>query len=77
MPTAYTFSVIEALYARGFTSAARITALSGADFQQALAGTVAYDLAAAIYASAVGDRAAGAARHRRSAASSRSTRTGR
>ena len=49
---AYTFSVIEALYARGFTSAARITQLSGADFQEALAGTVAYDLAAAIYTSA-------------------------
>ena len=52
MPAAYTFSVVEALYARGFTSAARITELSAADFQQALAGTVAYDLAAAIYASA-------------------------
>lgn len=49
---AYTLSVVEALYARGFTSAARITELSGADFQQALAGTVAYDLAVAIYASA-------------------------
>jgi hypothetical protein len=49
---AYTFSVVEALYVRGFTSAARITELSGADFQLALAGTVAYDLAAAIYASA-------------------------
>jgi hypothetical protein len=49
---AYTFSVVEALYARGFTSAASITELSGADFQQALAGTVAYDLAAAIYTSA-------------------------
>ena len=50
--SAYTFSVVEALYARGFTLAARITELSAADFQQALAGTVAYDLAAAIYASA-------------------------
>jgi hypothetical protein len=49
---AYEFSVVEALYARGFTSAARITELSDADFQQALAGTVAYDLAAAIYNSA-------------------------
>jgi hypothetical protein len=49
---AYTFSVVEALYARGFISAARITELTAADFQQALAGTVAYDLAAAIYRSA-------------------------
>ena len=43
------FSVMEALYARGFRSAADITSLSGADFQQALTGTVAYDLAAALY----------------------------
>ena len=50
--TAYTFSVVEALYARGFTSAAGITELSAADFQKGLAGTVAYDLAGAIYASA-------------------------
>jgi hypothetical protein len=49
---AYEFSVVEALYARGFTSAARITELYSADFLQALAGTVAYDLAAAIYNSA-------------------------
>ena len=49
---AYEFSVIEALYARGFTSAAQITDISGADFQQALTGTVAYDLAGAIYTSA-------------------------
>ena len=46
------FSVIEALYARGFTSASRITQISGNDFQQALTGTVAYDLASAIYGSA-------------------------
>ena len=49
---AYEFSVIEALYARGFTSAAHITDLSSNDFQQALTGTVAYDLAGAIYTSA-------------------------
>jgi hypothetical protein len=47
--TAYTFSVVEALYARGFTSVAGITELSATDFQQALAGTVAFDLALAIY----------------------------
>ncbi len=49
---AYEFSVIEALYARGFTSAAQITQISGTDFEQALTGTVAYDLANAIYGSA-------------------------
>ena len=49
---AYEFSVIEALYARGFTSASTITKLSGNDFAQALTGTVAYDLANAIYSSA-------------------------
>ena len=43
---------MEALFARGFTSAARITELSGAEFQEALAGTVAYGSATAIYASA-------------------------
>ncbi|HEU5271837.1 MAG TPA: hypothetical protein VFU36_18090, partial [Jatrophihabitans sp.] len=36
------FSLIEALYSRGFTSAAQIAALSPADFQYALSGTVAY-----------------------------------
>ena len=46
------FSVIEALYARGFTSAQPITAISSDQFQQALTGTVAFDLAAQIYASA-------------------------
>ena len=48
----YKFSVIEALYARGFTSASTITEISGNDFQQALIGSVAYDLAGAIYLSA-------------------------
>ena len=45
----YIFSLVEALYARGFTSAADITELSKADFQQALTGSIAFDLAAAIY----------------------------
>lgn len=49
---AYEFSVVEALYARGFTSASTITEISGNDFQRALVGTVAYDLAGAIYTSA-------------------------
>ena len=39
------FSVAEALYARGFRNASDITKLSGADFQQALTGTIAYDFA--------------------------------
>ncbi len=43
------FSIVEALYARGFTSAAKVTELSGGDFQEALTGTVAYDVAAAIF----------------------------
>ena len=46
------FSIVEALYARGFKSAADMTELSSSDFQQALIGTVAYDLAGLIYASA-------------------------
>ena len=54
---AYVFSIVEALYARGFKSAADITRLSGPDFQKAVVGTVAYgtstvDLAGLIYASA-------------------------
>jgi hypothetical protein len=49
---AFQFSVIEALYARGFTSAQTITAIGSAQFQQALTGTVAFDLATQIYASA-------------------------
>jgi hypothetical protein len=47
------FSVAEALYARGFTSVADVLALSPAEFQDALRGTVAYDQAAAIYATAL------------------------
>ena len=42
---ALAFSVVEALYARGFRAAADITELDGAHFQEALAGTVAYDFA--------------------------------
>ena len=48
----FEFSVVEALYARGFKSAADMTELSSAEFQQALTGTVAYDLAGPIYTSA-------------------------
>ena len=48
----FSFSVMEALYARGFRSAADITALSQDDFQLALTGTVAYDSAAALWGQA-------------------------
>ena len=47
------FSMVEALYARGFRAAADITELDTAHFQEALTGTVAYDSASAIYAAAV------------------------
>jgi hypothetical protein len=43
------FSLMEALYARGFTSVGSITSLSSADFADALVGTVAHEHAAAIY----------------------------
>ena len=46
------FSVAEALYARGFRSASDITKISAADFQQALTGTVAYDFANTLYGAA-------------------------
>jgi hypothetical protein len=51
------FSVVEALYARGFKSATDITRLTAAEFKQAVTGTVAWgtpsdDLATAIYTSA-------------------------
>ena len=48
------FSIVEALYARGFTSAADISALSLDDFTSALRGTVAYTHAAGLYAAAGG-----------------------
>ena len=51
-PVSFAFSVMEALYARGFRSAADILALSEADFQQSLIGTVAYGSYATLYANA-------------------------
>jgi hypothetical protein len=48
------FSVIEALYARGFTSIASITALDEADFAQALTGSVAFQFAPVIWSHAGG-----------------------
>lgn len=51
-PSYLVFSCAEALYARGFTSAADITQLTALQFTQAMVGTVAYDVAAQIYANA-------------------------
>jgi hypothetical protein len=48
------FSLIEALYARGFTSDASVEALTPGEFQQALIGTVAYPFAGALYVKAGG-----------------------
>ena len=56
-PVSFAFSVMEALYARGFQTATDITNLSGPDFQQALTGTVAYDCAGALYTQGTGARA--------------------
>ncbi|EOD63596.1 neuraminidase-like domain-containing protein [Amycolatopsis vancoresmycina] len=53
------FSVMEALYARGFVSKAAVQALTPADFAAALTGTVAYPLAPAIQAAAGGSTAPG------------------
>lgn len=54
LSSAFQFSVMEALYARGFTSVQGVQALTQADFQQALTGTVAYGYAAAIHPSLTG-----------------------
>lgn len=48
------FSLLEALYARGFTSRASIQALSPSEFEYALTGTVAYPFAGAIQGAAGG-----------------------
>ena len=50
------FSLAEALYARGFKSAADIAELTSADFEQALIGTVAFALAGTIYTAASGSK---------------------
>ena len=54
VPPDLAFSVMEALYARGFTSRAQVQELSLDDFRTALTGTVAYEHADAIYAAAGG-----------------------
>jgi hypothetical protein len=51
-PVSLQFSIMEALYARGFRRAVEILDLSQPDFQQALTGTVAYDHYAALYTAA-------------------------
>jgi receptor-binding and translocation channel-forming TcA subunit of Tc toxin/ABC toxin-like protein len=48
------FSLMEALYARGFDTFASVQALAEADFQNALTGTVAYQFAQQIYQNAQG-----------------------
>lgn len=53
-PASLQFSLLEALYARGFTSREKIQALSSTEFEYALTGTVAYPHAAAIQAAAGG-----------------------
>ncbi|MFD0360697.1 neuraminidase-like domain-containing protein [Nocardia sp. GCM10030253] len=50
------FALIEALYARGFTAAAQIAALSAADFRYGLSGTVAYGYAFDIYEKAASEQ---------------------
>lgn len=56
-PATLQFSLLEALYARGFASRAQIQALPAAEFEYALTGTVAYPHAAAIQAAAGGSTA--------------------
>ncbi|GAA4405798.1 neuraminidase-like domain-containing protein [Quisquiliibacterium transsilvanicum] len=53
-PASLQFSLLEALYARGFTSRAQIQALSPSEFEYALTGAVAYPFAAAIQVAAGG-----------------------
>jgi hypothetical protein len=51
-PVSFAFSVMEALYARGFRGAQDIVNLSVTDFEQALTGTVGYDFASSLYTQA-------------------------
>jgi hypothetical protein len=51
-PASFCFSVMEALYARGFTSLDSVLEIPQESFEQALAGTQAYDFAATIYSNA-------------------------
>jgi hypothetical protein len=49
VPLEVRFSVMEALFARGFTSRAQVGALTPADFARALVGTVAYEHASVLW----------------------------
>ncbi len=51
-PAELRFSVMEALYARGFTSREQVRAFPATEFRTALIGTVAYEHADAVYAQA-------------------------
>lgn len=53
-PASLQFSLLEALYARGFTSRSQIQALSPTEFAYALTGTVAYPFASVIQTAAGG-----------------------
>lgn len=55
------FSLMEALYAKGFTSRSAITDIPSYDFKEALIGTIAYDQADAIYVEVGGVLSAAAA----------------
>ena len=53
-PATLQFSLMEALYARGFDSMSSVQGLSLSEFEQALTGTVAYAFANSIYTGALG-----------------------
>jgi hypothetical protein len=55
-PAAMQFSYMEALYARGFINENRVALLTRAQFQAALAGTVAYPVAVTIYDNATNNQ---------------------
>ncbi|ADD41588.1 neuraminidase-like domain-containing protein [Stackebrandtia nassauensis] len=55
VPDEVAFSVMEALYARGFTSRSQVGQLSEDEFTTALIGTIAYEHADAIYGQSLGN----------------------
>ena len=57
VPAELAFSVMEALYARGFTSKAGVQKMDSDDFKASLTGTVAFPYADALYKEAVGTSA--------------------
>src|SRR5271157_1816685 len=56
VPTNLRFSIVEALFARGFTSLQDVRDLTLPDFQQSLTGTVAYDFAHDLWTAAGGTK---------------------